>query len=127
MSEMGPISVRSPMRWRMISWPAANGIAASRAAPMHTDVPGETNRAMASDMGVNFGAVMASRYSTRTHVSLRDPAPSVAGPDPPRHGARDVRDHARHARQPPRPDRRGRQSAVARGAEEPRRTLWPRQ
>ena len=54
------------------------------------------------------------------------PSP-VAGSDPPRHGARDVPRDARHPGKPPRPGGRGRQSAVARGAEEPRRPLRPRQ
>src|SRR5437879_2268046 len=32
----------------MISWPAANGMAASRAVPMQTDAPSGTTRAIAS-------------------------------------------------------------------------------
>src|SRR5438045_1834487 len=61
MSEIGPIRVRSPTRCRMISWPAANGIAASSAVPMQTEAPAGTKRAMASDIEVSFGAVMESR------------------------------------------------------------------
>src|SRR5439155_15295462 len=61
MSEIGPMSVTSPMRCRMISWPAANGIAASSAVPMQTEAPAGTRRAMASDIDVSFETLMESR------------------------------------------------------------------
>src|SRR2546423_6155840 len=56
MSEMGPMSVRSGTRCRMISWPAAKGMAASSAVPMHTEAPAGTKREIASDIEVSFGA-----------------------------------------------------------------------
>src|SRR2546426_782256 len=54
MSETGPISERSPIRWRMISRVAANGIICSRHVPSTTDAPGRTNRATASPRGRSF-------------------------------------------------------------------------
>ena len=48
MSEMGPISVRSRLPWRISSWPAAKGMTASSPVPRHTEAPSGTNRAIAS-------------------------------------------------------------------------------
>ena len=48
MSEIGPTSVSPRRRCRIISWPAAYGMAASSAVPMHTTLPSGTKRAMAS-------------------------------------------------------------------------------
>src|SRR4029453_3855115 len=57
----------------MISWPAANGIAASSAVPMHTEAPPGPKRAIASAIEVNFGGVMESRIlpGLMLHYAIR--------------------------------------------------------
>src|SRR5215471_3264024 len=53
---MGPTSVRSRRCWRISSWPAAKGMAGSRAVPIATAAPSGTNRPTASAMVVTFTA-----------------------------------------------------------------------
>ena len=61
---MGPISVRSRRRWRISSWPAANGMSASSAVPMQIEAPSGTKRATASRMDMSLGGGTGVSYST---------------------------------------------------------------
>src|SRR5437588_1385940 len=54
MSEIGPTSTRSRRPWRMISWPAANGMQDSNPVPMAMTIPSRTCRDTASPSAITF-------------------------------------------------------------------------
>src|SRR5438270_3231570 len=53
-SDIGPTSSRSRRCWRIISWPAANGISASSAVPIATVAPSGTNCSTACAIDMTF-------------------------------------------------------------------------
>src|SRR5215468_2370181 len=71
MSEIGPTSVRPRRRWRMISWPASNGMSASSAVPMHTDAPSGTKLATASCMEQSLSSGTRPYYSSALTIVRR--------------------------------------------------------
>src|ERR1700694_2439036 len=80
MSEMGPMRVRSRRRWRMISWPAANGMSASRPSPRATDEPSVMASPTASyiDMSLDFMSLARGGDRLRSFVrELRHPLLNV--------------------------------------------------
>src|SRR4051812_6029961 len=69
-SEMGPTSSRSRRPWRIISWPAANGMTGSSATPMATVAPSGTNRSTASAIDWTFTCLLRDRVQVRAVVAL---------------------------------------------------------
>ena len=67
MSEIGPINVRSRLRCLMISWPAANGINDSSAAPISTEQPLGTNRSIACAIVTTFPITTESPKAFRDY------------------------------------------------------------
>src|SRR5215471_21220799 len=113
-------------------------------AALRMVVPGSTSRARLSGRRVSAGLIRRPGYhfqldfprafaDSDTHPSsrwgyrggciapLHRLPPPVADPDPAGHGPRPLPRHARDPRQPARSGGRGSESALARGAEEPRR------
>src|SRR5882724_8592372 len=70
MSEMGPIRVRFRRPWRISSWPAAKGMAASSAVPMHTALPSGTKRVTASRMDMSLVSGTRPSYSGPAHDGI---------------------------------------------------------
>src|SRR5438105_12983265 len=73
----------------MISWPAANGMAASRAVPMQTDAPSGTTRAIASRSETSLEADTPFNSTDSAGVFKRVGAARAAPDAAPRRTRRD--------------------------------------